>query len=343
MSKRTIAAAVPSVVLLTAVCAFAQGGGGRGAAPETLTASRLPNNPQSTAHIEGARKLAGSDPVLTQAWNFFCTPTNYNTPAPEIEPMKVFDNLYEIPSSTRQQTIVWAITTHDGIILIDSGEQGRTEAVIAGMQKVGLDPSQVKYILLGHGHGDHFGGAAYFQQRYGTRVGSSAADWDVIHPPGAPAEQGGQNPRPKRDLVLAEGTPIVLGGQTVHVVNIPGHTPGSLAFIFNVTDSGRTHTAGLFGGTILDQGRITTEGLQQYLRSIARYLEIARKRNVDVQIQNHALFDDTPGRLARLRARTASQPHPFLMSTDSYVNLWNLVSECIRAEIARRSATSAAN
>ena len=44
--------------------------------------------------------------------------------------MKVFDNLDEIPSSPRQQTTVWAITTRDGIILIDSGEQGRTDAEI---------------------------------------------------------------------------------------------------------------------------------------------------------------------------------------------------------------------
>jgi metallo-beta-lactamase class B len=338
MSQRTTACIVPcAIVLCSALSAFGQGGArGGGAAPETLTASRRPNTPQSTAHIAAARKLADGDPVLTQAWNFFCTPTNYNTPGPEVEPAKVFDNLYAIPSSTRQQTTIWAITTRDGIILIDSGEQGRTDAVVAGMRKVGLDPSQVKYILLGHGHGDHFGGAAYFQERYGTRVGTAARDWDLIHPPGAPINQDTQNPRPRRDLVLEEGTPIVLGEQTVHVVAVPGHTPGSLAFMFNVRENGRAHTAGLFGGTILDQGRITTEGLNQYLRSIAHYLEAARKMNVDVEIQNHALFDDTPGRLARLKARRPGEPNPFLMSTDKYVSLWNLVSECISAEIARR-------
>jgi hypothetical protein len=58
--------------------------------------------------------------------------------------------------------------------------------------------------------------------------------------------------------------------------------------------------------------------------------------NVDVEIQNHALFDDTPSRLARLKARKPGDPNPFLMATDTYVNLWTLVSECIRAEVARR-------
>jgi metallo-beta-lactamase class B len=103
-----------------------------------------------------------------------------------------------------------------------------------------------------------------------------------------------------------------------------------------VKENGRTHTAGLFGGTILAQGRIPTEGLNQYLRSIDHYLETAKKMNVDVEIQNHALFDDTPGRLARLKARKAGDPNPFLMSIDKYGKMWGVVSECIRAEIARR-------
>jgi len=337
MRTKTCACVLSCVILCPAPFAFAQQGerGGRGAT-ETVTASRRPNTPQSTAHMDAAKKLANGDPTLTKTWNFFCTPTNYNTPGPAVEPMKVFDNLYEIPSSPRQQTTVWAITTRDGIILIDSGEMGTTDAVVAGLQKVGLDPSQVKYILLGHGHGDHFAGAPYFQDRYKTRVGTTVADWDLIDPPNAPPNQGNQGARPRRDLVLEEGKPIVLGQQTVHVVAIPGHTPGSVGFIFNVTENGRTHTAGLFGGTILDQGRITTEGLNQYVRSIEHFLDAARSRNVDVEIQNHAIFDDTAERLARLKARKPGEPNPFIMSADKYARFWNIASECIRAEIARR-------
>jgi metallo-beta-lactamase class B len=124
----------------------------------------------------------------------------------------------------------------------------------------------------------------------------------------------------------------------VHIIEIPGHTPGSVAFIFNVKESGKTHTVGMFGGTILGQARIPTDGLNQYLRSIDHYLEFAKKYNVDVEIQNHALFDDTPGRLARLKTRKPGEPNPFLMPIDKYVKMWGVVSECIRAEIARRPA-----
>lgn len=341
MSKKVAVYFVPCLVLFTWLSAFSQEGPpGSPTGPRLLrvTTSTLPDNPESLSHKEAAMRMANGDPVLTKARNFFCTPTRYNEPGAEVEAMRVFDNLYAIPSSPVQQTMVWAITTSDGIILIDSGQQGRTEAIVEEMKNVGLDPADVRYILLGHGHGDHYAGAAYFQEHYGTRVGTAAEDWDLIHSPNRPAFASNQNetPRPKRDLVLEESTPVQLGEQTVHVIEVPGHTPGSLAYVFNVRENGEMHTAGLFGGTVLDQPRLTDDELSQYLRSIDHYLEFVRQMGVDVEIQNHALFDDTPGRLARLAARKPGEPNPFLMSTDGYIGFWNLISECIQAEIARR-------
>lgn len=341
MSKRTIVCVLPCLMLGPWHYAFGQAGG-RGKGAPTVTRSPG-DNAESLADIDAAQKLAGSDPTLTTPFNFFCKAVDYNTPGPELEPEKVFDNLYAIPSSPVQQTTAWAITTRDGIIMIDSGQQGRTEAILSELQSMGLNPANVKYILLGHGHGDHYAGAGYFQEHYGTKVGAAAADWDLMHPANPQANKANQNPPPKRDLVLEEGKDIKLGEETVHVIAIPGHTPGSLAFIFNVKDNGKTHVAGLFGGTILDQGRITTDGLKQYIQSINHYLESAKKMKVDVEIQNHALFDDTPGRLAKVKMRKPGEPNPFLITTDKYVKFWGVVSECIQAEIARRETSPRAN
>src|SRR5689334_16230921 len=206
-----------------------------------------PDNPQSLAHIEKAKKLAGSDNLAP--FNFYCVPgvaRGQNDKAPDLEPVKLFDNLYAIGSS---ESPVHVITTSAGIILIDSGFADKTESVIIpSLKKLGLDPANVKYILLAHAHADHFGGSKYFQDHYGTRVGLSAADWDFIE-----KQSGSENaPKPpKRDLVLMEGQPVRLGDQPVMPVLIPGHTPGSMAFIFPVKDNGTQHIAGLFGGTML--------------------------------------------------------------------------------------------
>ncbi len=339
MSRRFKSRALPGVLLSAVALSMMVAGVAEGAEAPTTTSNR-PQTPQSTARIEAAKAMAGTDADLNRAWSFFCTPTNFNAPGPEMEAMKVFDNLYMLPSSTRQLTTVWAITTREGIILLDSGDQAQPDSILAGMKKVGLDPAQVKFILLGHGHGDHYAGALYFQEHYGTRVGLSSRDWDLMYPASppvnAPPAQGTPIPKPKRDLVLEEGKPFVLGEQTVNVYSIPGHTPGSLGFIFDVTENGRKHTAAMYGGTILAQGGITTEGLNLYLASTMHFLEAARKMKVDVEIQNHALFDSTPERAAKLKARKPGEPNPFLITIDKYARLWDISSECIRAEIARR-------
>ena len=193
----------------------------------------------------------------------------------------------------------------------------------------------MKYVLLGHGHGDHFGGAAYFQERFGARVGTTAEDWDLIEAASAASDYDGPAP-PTRDLVLTEDEPLTLGDLSITVVAIPGHTAGSLAYIFPVTDGGTPHTAGLFGGTILVLERISTSGLRQYVNSIEHFLELAVEMNVDVEVQNHPIFDDTPARLASLAARSPQDPHPFVMGTDRYVRFWGVIAECIEAEIVRR-------
>ena len=322
MSEKIASAVLPFLMLALVLPAVAQ--------------TVRPENTQSLAHIEAAKKLAGTD--VTAPFNFFCNLANVRAnsgTAPELEPVKIFDNLYAAGNS---ETVVYAITTSEGIILIDSGYADRVETVLVpGLKKLGLDPANVKYVLVAHGHGDHFGGAAYFQERYGARVGLAAADWDVMYPANRPAQA---NPNavqpPKRDLVLEEGKPIRLGDATVTPVLTPGHTPGSMGFVFPVKDGGTTHIAGLFGGSMLTFDRVATPGFSQYLSSISHYLDVAKRMNVDVLVQNHPIFDDTPGRLAKLKARRSGEPHPFVIGAEKYGRFWNIVSECIQAEVARR-------
>src|SRR5262249_20110134 len=111
-------------------------------------AAPKPDNAQSRLHIDAAKKIAGTDAFLMNPYNFFCIPANTranNANAPELEPLKIFDDIYAVGNS---ETTVYAITTPEGILMIDSGYTDRVESVVvAGLQKLGLDPAKVKYIL----------------------------------------------------------------------------------------------------------------------------------------------------------------------------------------------------
>ena len=54
------------------------------------------------------------------------------------------------------------------------------DEVAGGLTKLGLDPAQIKYAIVSHAHGDHVGGAKFLQDKFGTRILLSAADWDLL-------------------------------------------------------------------------------------------------------------------------------------------------------------------
>src|ERR1700759_4844579 len=69
------------------------------------------------------------------------------------DPAKVFDNLYFVGTKIHSS---WALPTSDGIIVIDTlYDYASEEAIIGGLKKLGLDPAQVKSVIVSHGHLDH--------------------------------------------------------------------------------------------------------------------------------------------------------------------------------------------
>ena len=297
-----------------------------------------PDSEAVKALIEKAKQAGG--PMWAGEEHFFCEAPRPNSPNdPPIEPTKIFDNVYVIGN---QGTVAYVISTSDGLLMIDSLSADQTDSqLLPGFQKLGLDPAKVKMIVVGHGHADHFGGTAYFQEHYGSKIYIAAADWDLMeHPPagrggGAP-KKGPPAPLPNRDQVITEGQPIVLGDFEITPVAVPGHTPGSMGFIFPVKDNGKTYVAAMYGGTILTPGIVSDEGLQTYLQSVAHFKEQTKKAKVEVELQNHPLMDPIQAKLDKLKDRKKGEPNPFVLGQASYQKFVDVMAACTEVNIARR-------
>ncbi len=302
------------------------------------TAATAPARPDSAAVralIEQAKQAAGAQ--WAEEARFFCEAPRGNSPDdPVIVPTRLFDNLYVIGNAG---TVVYVVQTSNGLVMFDSMTAAQLETqLLPGFTALGLDPANVRTIIVAHGHQDHFGGSRYFREKFGSRIFVSAADWDLMANP--PAGRGGQPPpaAPARDQVVADGQPIVMGDFSVTPVAIPGHTAGSMGFIFPVRDGGRTRVAAMFGGTILNPAPISDEGLQTYLKSVARFREATRKAGVEIVLQNHPLMDPIHPRLERLRTRKPGDAHPWVVGTSSYQTFLDVMGRCTEVNLARRKS-----
>jgi metallo-beta-lactamase class B len=241
------------------------------------------------------------------------------------EPRKVFDDLYWV-GQTRYTA--WAATTPEGIVVIDPLFEYSVEAAIAeGLTRLGLDPSDIRYVIVSHGHRDHVGGARYLQERFGARVIMAAEDWDLV--------EGSQGdwPKPVRDIVAHDGFELEIGGKTFTLHATPGHTAGTISTLVPVTDGGASHVAALWGGTAFNfMGRDDeAHWFQQYVASAERFADIARAAGADVLLSNHPQYDGSTTKLPALAARRPGEPHPFVIGAEGIDRYLRVAAECARA------------
>lgn len=316
--------------------ALAQRGAGQ-PDPRYPTEQQFAQSPEAQAHVKKAMAIAGTD-LRVQAENA-CHFMGPQRPALEaqaagqaaaddqpIEPVKLFDNLYFFGFSDLG---AWAITTSEGIILLDTlnTPQEAEEQLAGGMREMGLDPSTVRYAIIGHGHGDHFGGATYFQER-GVRIALTAADWDLMERQAANRRPGqAERPRPTRDMVLTDGQKVTLGDTTVTIMATPGHTDGTIGLLFPVKDGDRTYTALLLSGANQTPNPAS-------LAAFEKALATAKSQNAALLLNGHpGLFGDESGWMDQIRANPDGE-NPFLYGEARFARYIDIMTECARARIA---------
>jgi metallo-beta-lactamase class B len=290
------------------------------------------------AHVAEAKRLIGTD---LKPLEVLCNAAPATRPNQEAvdrgiaaqiarvppQPGQAFDNLYFVGSAW---VSAWALKTSDGIILIDALNNALEAGglIEGGMRKFGLDPAQIKYVIVTHGHGDHYGGASYLVERYRPRVVMSEADWTMTETQleFASAQWGAP---PKRDMSIKDGDKLALGDTTMTFYVTPGHTMGTITPVFEARSGGAVHHVMLWGGTAFNFGN-NLPRLDSYIAATGRMASLAQQQHIDTLLSNHPGYDDT---VAKLDKRRGGAPgNPFILGTPTVVRALTAMGECARAQ-----------
>jgi metallo-beta-lactamase class B len=294
-------------------------------------------------HVAAATKAAGSDLLGPLSLCRTASPTpgpsfmdNYRAmlKEPPLEPMQVMDELYFLGA---RWTTAYAIKTSAGIIIIDAMDNAdeAEHYIEGGLRKLGLDPADIKYIVISHAHGDHYGGAAYLKRKFNPHIVMSGIDWKALEETQRdPLFGTKRNPLfgepPQRDQSVNDGDTLTLGDTTLKLYVIPGHTLGTLATVFTVHDRGEPHRAVAWGGTAYNFGPLR-DRLQVYSDTTTKYHEILRQEKADIFLSNHTSYDAAVPKMAALKDRKPGEPNPFVVGQDAVQRFLTVLGECALA------------
>lgn len=208
----------------------------------------------------------------------------------------------------------FVLESSEGFLLLDCMEplEEHRDIILQGLADLGLDPHNLKAILITHGHGDHYGTADWFREQYGCTIYMSKVDYAFAQ----------QDTRNRTGVLkweihdfLEDGQVFRLGEAEVHIFSTPGHTPGCMSFVIPVTDQGRPHMAALWGGTGVPW---TMADKLIYLRSCLSFAQVTEKLGCDAEISTHPFIDKGTQRLDLVRDICDGVPNPFVLGRENY-------------------------
>jgi glyoxylase-like metal-dependent hydrolase (beta-lactamase superfamily II) len=124
----------------------------------------------------------------------------------------------------------YAVSCSDGVFLIDPGEYAPE------LERFLIENGpRVKYILLTHCHFDHIG---YLEEASRLcpegKIVISKEEQTALNDPDINLSLmfGCENVTKKADLTVSDGTSLPFEGKEIKVISTPGHTEGSVCYLF---------------------------------------------------------------------------------------------------------------
>jgi metallo-beta-lactamase class B len=262
-------------------------------------------------------------------------------------PAQIGDNLYFL--GTRAHSTYALVSKKGEIILMDGNyEYATTDEILKGLGFLGLDPDKVKYAIFSHAHSDHDGGAYLEQAAFrNATVIYGTGDWPSVLQRTVPhaTRSGLQNDG-------TDGRVVKAGDVSVQIITMPGHTPGTLSFLFEFKDGKEDIRVAYVGGTAIS----FTEGAayyDTYLNSSQKFARAAAAFGATAILSNHTEFDlgyfkaNTAARLRNIDKENVNVPkkllkdvpNPYNVGAREVMNYFGVVELCTKAAKLRATGS----
>ncbi|MFG3552352.1 MBL fold metallo-hydrolase [Streptomyces sp. NPDC047725] len=283
-------------------------------------------------HLDAATRNAAGDQTLLNTYRkYSCFEVEdpsirdeYRAGADTRVPLtRMLDDLWYIGDRYVGQYILK--TADGGFVLIDSLNNSSevTKYTIPALQALGMTaPSQLKGVILSHGHGDHDGGASQLRALFGPDLPIYMGSADAAGKTYAPTPIDSTDNKPQF---------ITLGGTRIAAQSVPGHTPGSLVLFIPAHHNG--HNVKLL---VNGRGGIptTAAGSRQYLQGTERAYWAAKQLGATGTIHTHPLSDVSMRNIDSVHANGTIDPY-FLLGTQRTLRAAALWRECAAARAAQ--------
>jgi glyoxylase-like metal-dependent hydrolase (beta-lactamase superfamily II) len=191
----------------------------------------------------------------------------------------------EIGLSNPWDAHVYVLDGGDQLALVDagSGRESSVDEMLQHLRDDGLQPERLTHLLLTHWHPDHAGGAAEWRRRFPSlRIVGSTTERAIVENASEPGLEAC-----RVDIPVAHGDTVTIGARGVDVIEVPGHSSGSLCYRVDLPSGSALFTGDVvFMNGILGLLNHPDSHLEQYREAFARLQGLS----IDLLLPGHMLF-----------------------------------------------------
>lgn len=229
-----------------------------------------------------------------------------------IEPYQAFDNVYNVGICW---VSAWLIKTSEGPVLIDTLYGPYTDQLIENIKKIGVNPADIKMVLLTHGHFDHVGGVSKLKSVTNAKFVMTKEGWSEaqVNAQKSQGKPGAWTMPAAADIVVKDGEVLTVGDTAFYAYATPGHTWGTTSYAVDVKDGNNTYRAITIGGLGLN-AIDGTKQVEAYISSVDRIKAMvnAPENPISVHLTMHPFSTGLTEAKEFLKTRTPGQPHPLV-------------------------------